>query len=409
MAVKLSNESNGMIGINSKQTLGKYAFLHLGFRPFFIGATGFAFLSTLLWMGIYVLGWTLQPKHFAPITWHAHEMIYGYSMAVIAGFLLTAVKTWTDGQTLNGYPLLSLFLFWIVVRLLPFFSGIASIEIVALMDNLFILFLIVAVAAPLLKVRQWRNMSMMALLLLLLASNVVFYLGVLGIITNGILLGLYSGLYLILTLIFIMGRRVIPFFIERGVGYPVKLKNWKWIDISSLVTFLLFWIADLIVLSSSITAGLAGLLFFIHGIRLFGWHTPGIWKKPLLWILYLAYTLIVVGFALKAIGIVYGISPYLAVHAFAFGGIGMMTLGMMARVSLGHTGRSVHDPPGSLNVIFITLFSGAVVRVIFPLLDISLYALWIALSQTLWMGAFGMFLYIYFPILIYPRIDGRYG
>jgi uncharacterized protein involved in response to NO len=87
----------------------------------------------------------------------------------------------------------------------------------------------------------------------------------------------------------------------------------------------------------------------------------------------------------------------------------MMTLGMMARVSLGHTGRSVHDPPGSLNVIFITLFSGAVVRVIFPLLDISLYALWIALSQTLWMGAFGMFLYIYFPILIYPRIDGRYG
>ena len=398
-----------MIGINSNQALEKYAFLHLGFRPFFIGATGFAFLSTLLWMGIYVLGWTLQPKHFAPITWHAHEMIYGYSIAVIAGFLLTAVKTWIDVKTLNGYPLLSLFLFWIVVRLSPFFSGIASIEIVALMDNLFILFLIVAVAAPLLKVRQWRNISMIALLLLLLASNVVFYLGVLEIITNGILIGLYSGLYLILTLIFIMGRRVIPFFIERGVGYPVKLKNWKWIDISSLVTFILFWISDLIALSLSITAGLAGLLFFIHGIRLFGWHTPGIWKKPLLWILYLAYTFIVVGFALKAIGFVYGISPNLAVHAFAFGGIGMMTLGMMARVSLGHTGRSVHDPPRSLNVIFITLFSGALVRVIFPLFDISLYALWIALSQALWMAAFGMFLYIYFPILIYPRIDGRYG
>jgi uncharacterized protein involved in response to NO len=85
-----------MIGSNSNQTIGKYAFLHLAFRPFFIGATGFAFLSTLLWMGIYGLGWTLQPKHFAPITWHAHEMIYGYSIAVIAGFLLTAGKTWTD-------------------------------------------------------------------------------------------------------------------------------------------------------------------------------------------------------------------------------------------------------------------------------------------------------------------------
>ncbi|MDP6180789.1 MAG: NnrS family protein, partial [Desulfatiglandales bacterium] len=101
------------------------------------------------------------------------------------------------------------------------------------------------------------------------------------------------------------------------------------------------------------------------------------------------------------------ISPYLAVHAFAFGGIGMMTLGMMARVSLGHTGRNVHAPPGPLNVIFITLFFGALIRVIFPLLDNSLYAQWIALSQTLWMVAFGMFLYIYFPILIYPRMDGR--
>jgi uncharacterized protein involved in response to NO len=398
-----------MISGNNKQVSEKYAFLHLGFRPFFIGATGFAFLSTLLWMGIYGLGWTLQLKHFAPITWHAHEMVFGYSTAVIAGFLLTAEKNWTGIQTLSGYPLLSLFLIWIAARLLPFFNGIVSIELVALMDNLFIIFLSFAVAGPLLKVRQWRNIGMVVILLLLLASNVVFYLGLLGIFSNGISTGLYSGLYLILTLVFIMGRRVIPFFIERGVGYPVKLINWKWIDVSSLVIFLLFWIADLITVSSTLAAVLAALLFFIHGIRLFGWHTSGIWKKPLLWILYLGYGWIVLGFALKAVGVVYAISPYLAVHAFAFGGIGMMTLGMMARVSLGHTGRNVHDPPRILNVIFMTLFCGALVRIIFPLFDSSLYASWVALSQILWMGAFGMFLFICFPILIYPRIDGRFG
>ncbi len=398
-----------MIDVDRKQVVEKYAVLNLGFRPFFIGASAFAFLSTLLWMGIYVLGWTLQPKHFSPITWHAHEMIFGYSIAVIAGFLLTAVKNWTGVQTLNGYPLLCLFLFWIAARLLPFFSDLVSLDILALVDNLFIFFLIFAVVVPLLKVRQWRNMGIIAILLLVLASNVIFYLGIIGILPNGIHIGLYSGLYLILALIFTMGRRIIPLFIEGGVGYPVKLKNWKWIDISSLVTFLIFWIADLIVPSLTITAGLAGLLFVIHGIRLFGWYTSGIWKKPLLWVLYIAYALIVLGFGLKTAGIVYGISPYLAVHAFAFGGIGMMTLGMMARVSLGHTGRNVHVPPRSLNAIFITLFCGALVRIIFPLLDNSLYTLWIALSQILWMTAFGMFLFIYFPILIYPRIDGRYG
>ena len=398
-----------MIDIDRKQVAKKFAVLDIGFRPFFIGATGFAFLSILLWMGIYVLGWGLQPKYFAPATWHAHEMIFGYGIAVIAGFLLTAVKNWTGILELNGYPLLGLFSFWVAARLLPFFSDIVSLDIIALVDNLFIFFLILAVAVPILKARKWRNMGIITILLLLLASNVIFYLGLFDILPNGTHIGLYSGLYLILTLIFIMGRRVIPLFIEGGVGYEVELKNWKWIDMSSLVIFLMFWIADIIVQSLTITAGLAGLLFMIHAIRLFGWYTPGIWKKPLLWVLYLAYTMIVLGFALKIVGIVYSTSPYLAVHAFALGGIGMMTLGMMARVALGHTGRNVHDPPGSLNVVFIMLFCSALFRIIFPLLDNSLLTLWIFLSQILWMGAFGLFIYTYFPILIYTRIDGHYG
>ncbi|MFQ5684940.1 MAG: NnrS family protein, partial [Candidatus Binatia bacterium] len=101
-----------MVVTSEGESAVKYAFLHLGFRPFFLGAAGFALLSTVLWMGIYIMGWAILPKHFAPITWHSHEMIFGYGVAVIAGFLLTAVKNWTEVQTLNGYPLLSLFLFW---------------------------------------------------------------------------------------------------------------------------------------------------------------------------------------------------------------------------------------------------------------------------------------------------------
>jgi len=140
-----------------------------------------------------------------------------------------------------------------------------------------------------------------------------------------------------------------------------------------------------------------------------GWHTKGLWHKPLLWVLYLAYGWIVLGFALKVSAFAFGISPFLAIHAFAVGGIGMMTMGMMARVSLGHTGRDVLEPPSALFWIFAILFMGTVIRVIFPLLNPVHYILWIGLSQVLWMISFSVFLMLYLPILVSPRIDGKPG
>jgi len=395
-----------IMNLEPKKNVGKFAFLHLGFRLFFLGASSFAFLAMLVWM-VHNLGWTIPFSYFAPMTWHAHEMIFGYSIAVVAGFLLTAVKNWTGIQTLHGYPLLFLFLLWVLARILPF-SG-APLDMIAVIDNLFILLLSVSVSIPLLKAKHWKSFGLVSLLLLLLISNIVFYLGAYGWLPNGMYYGLYAGLYLILSLIFIMGRRVMPFFIERGVDDPVQLKNWKWVDRSHLIVFGLFGIADLSNYNSYLTAGLAGLSCLIHGSRLVGWYTPGIWKKPLLWVLYLAYAFIVLGFALKVLVIVSGISIYLAIHAFAFGGIGMITIGMMARVSLGHTGRNIFAPPRSLFWIFVLFFCGTLIRVIFPLIDSSFYLLWITLSQIFWMFAFAGFLYIYFPILIYPRIDGNYG
>ena len=401
--------STRMSEIYKKTTGSPPVFLQMGFRTFFLGAAGFAFFSVLLWMGMYAWGWALQPKHLAPVMWHAHEMVFGYSIAVVTGFLLTAVKNWTGIQTLQGYPLLGLFFCWMAARLLPFFGGIISLEVVAITDNLFLLLLLFSVVSPLVKVKQWRNNGIAAIMLLFLISNGVFYLGALGIMPNGMHYGLYSGFYLILTLIFIMGRRVIPGFIERGVDSPVRLKNRKWLDVAVLVIFLLFWVAELLIPFSLLSAGLAGVLFVLHSIRLWGWHTPELWRKPLLWVLFLAYALIVLGFALKAVSAVYAIFPYLAIHAFAFGGIGMMTLGMMSRVSLGHTGRNLREPPQSLFWVFSTLFCGTLIRVIIPLLAPSHYPLWIVLSQILWLLAFGMFLLIFVPILISPRIDGRTG
>jgi uncharacterized protein involved in response to NO len=376
------------------------------FRPFFIAAGLSAFLLIPLWLLI-LTGHVEWQNDLGAAGWHAHEMIFGYSIAVAAGFLLTAVKNWTGIQTLHGYPLLLLFLLWIIARILPFFG--VPLSIIAAADNLFILLLTVSISLPLLKAKHWKSFALVLHLFLLLMSNIVFYLGAYDILFHGIHYGLYLGLYLILSLIFIMGRKVIPFFIEKGVDYPIQVTNWKWIDKSNIVIFWLFGIADLINPNSYFTAGFAGLSALIHGIRLGGWHTRGIWKRPLLWILYLGYAFLVLGFTLKVGAILNGISVFLALHAFAYGGIGMITIGMMARVSLGHTGRNIYAPPRSLFWIFALLLYGALIRVIFPLIDSSFYLLWITLSQSIWIFAFAWFSIIYFPIFVYPRIDGRYG
>ncbi|ALP54400.1 NnrS family protein [Candidatus Tenderia electrophaga] len=398
-----------MIDIDDPKQGGRFALFNLGFRPFFLGAAGYAVVSVAVWMVIYLTDWSVQPYGLPASMWHAHEMIFGYAMAVIAGFLLTAVRNWTNIPTLNGTPLLLLCLLWLVGRIVPFLSDVLLIGVVALADCLFTLLLIFALSVPIVKARTWNNLAIISVLALMLLAQLSFYLGVAGVVEGGVYYGLYSGLYLIVALIFIMGRRVIPFFIEKGVGYAVQLTNRRWLDVASLVLFLCFWVSDLLWPNAPVAAALAALLFVLHALRLAGWHTSGIWGKPLLWVLYLAYAWMVLAFALKAAVYIFDFSASLALHAFAYGGIGMMTMGMMARVSLGHTGRNIAAPPPWLAWAFALLFIGALVRVILPLLDPSHYAWWIGLSQGLWLAAFALFFVIYLPILTRPRIDGRVG
>ena len=392
---------------NPKKTI-RFPVLNLGFRPFFLAAGGFAVLSMLIWVGLYQFGWTLRLNGLPATTWHAHEMLYGYAMAVAAGFLLTAVKNWTGVQTLHGAPLLALFLLWLAARVVPFLTPL-PMELMAILDLGFMVFLLVAVALPVVKVRQWKQVGLLSLLLLMLVANALFYLGVVGVLSDGVGWGLYSGLYLIVALVFAMGRRVIPFFIEKGVGYPVQLKNRLWLDWAVLVLFLLFAVVDVFTPYAGLAALLAAVQIPLHGLRMVDWHTPGIWRKPLLWVLYLASGSMLLGFVLKLAVYQFAISPFLAVHAFAVGGIGMVTIGMMARVTLGHTGRNVFAPPTVDSWIFAVLFLGAVVRVIVPLLDTVHYGFWVGLSQLLWIAAFSLFFIVHFPMLYGPRVDGRFG
>ena len=216
-------------------------------------------------------------------------------------------------------------------------------------------------------------------------------------------------LVLILALLMVMARRVIPFFIERGIAGDVKLKNWKSVDWLSLILLLLLWIVDVFTSYTTLMSGLAGVLFVVHVIRLAGWYTSKMWRVPLLWVLYLAYASIVLGFALKFLQLWLDVSPFLAVHAFAYGGVGVMTLGMMSRVILGHTGRDISNPPSMVFWCFMLLLLGAGARVILPLFSMTMYTYWIAISQLLWILAFSLFIFIYLPMLITPRIDGRDG
>jgi len=390
----------------------RVALLHLGFRPFFLLAGLAAGALMAAWAVIYLLGTTLPPGgQLPPAWWHGHEMIFGYAMAVIAGFLLTAVRNWTGVQTLHGWPLLLLALLWLLARVMPFLGHPAALTAMAAADLAFGLGLAAALLAPIARVRQWKQLFIWALLVLLIGANALFYAGLfVGDDTMFLVQrALLGGLYLVIALILLMGRRVIPFFIEKGVGEGPPPRNRAWLDLSLNLLLLAFILLEVFDQLPGLLAVLALALAVLHGVRLGGWHHPGIWRRPLLWILFLAYAWIIIGFALRAIAFFVPLGAFLPLHAFAAGGIGLMTLGMMARVALGHTGRNVFEPPRVLGWMFALAVAAVVLRVVPPLFTTELYKVWIGASQGLWILAFSLFFIVYAPMLIRPRVDGRYG
>jgi uncharacterized protein involved in response to NO len=397
-----------LLNIQERPPSQPFSIFVLGFRPFFLAAGLFAILTIALWMAVYVFGFAISLTGLSSFQWHAHEMIYGYTMAVVAGFLLTAVKNWTGVQTLQNNGLKVLFALWLAARICMLF-GSSWIYLAAFFDLSFNLWLFIAALNPVLRVKQWKQVGIISKLSLLTISNLLFYLGVFGILQQGAYWGIYAGLYLLIALVLTMGRRVMPFFIEKGVGYPVQLKNSRLLDLSTLVLFLIFTV-DAVFIRAGLVPYVSALLFVVTSLRLYNWHTPGIWKVALLWGLYLAFIAIDIGFLLFALSpLLDVVTPFLALHAMAVGGIGLITISMMSRVTLGHTGRDINQPSQWIARAQWLILLGAVARVIMPVLLIQYYLYWIALAQLLWITAFLIFIIVNFPMLTHPRVDGAAG
>jgi uncharacterized protein involved in response to NO len=378
------------------------AFLSRGFRPFFLGASVFAIVTMASWLSVYHFGLRLSLDGLSIFQWHAHEMLFGYAMAVIAGFLLTAAWSWTDQETASGAGLALIFALWVLARILMI-NGTGYILYAAAADLAFMAGLAMAVARPIIKVRQKRQAMVLLLVFLLTAANLLFYLGVIGAVDQGVYLGIQGGLYLVLGLVLFMGRRVIPFFTERGVGYPVELKNSRRNDIATFILFPAFMVSEIFFQRHVAGALIAAGLFVSNSIRVHGWHTLGIWQKPPIWGLFVSFLMINLGFLLRALMPVTALPDYLHIHAFTVGGIGVVTMSMMARVTLGHTGRNIYRAPGLMAVLLACIVLTALIRVFFPLFDPANYQLWIVVAGIMWMISFSLFSIIFIPMLLKPR------
>jgi uncharacterized protein involved in response to NO len=376
----------------------------LGFRPFFLGASLYAVLTMCAWLAAYRYGWPLDVAGLTPAQWHAHEMIFGYAMAVIAGFLLTAAWNWTGRETANGAALALLFVAWATARALML-PGTRLIGLAAAADLLFMAGLLIAVGRPILQVRQKRQAPVLAMLMLLIVANLCFYLGAAGWLPRGAYWGVNGGLYLVLGMVLFMGVRVIPFFTKRGVGYEVHMKRQRWNDIATFTVFPLFLFSELLFPQQLPGALLAAALLTLNSLRVSGWHTLGIWRKPLLWGLFGAFLMINLGFLLRALMSVTALPEFLPIHAFAVGGIGLVSVSMMARVTLGHTGRNVHQAPPVITLLLLGMVLALILRVFLPLVDAANYGLWVALSGGVWIMTFCLYLVVFVPMLLGPRVD----
>lgn len=394
-----------LVGITEPQhTPHKWAPFALAFRPFFLLAGLGAVLLVALWGHGFVRG-AQGEGYYGFIGWHSHEMLFGYAAAVIAGFLLTAARNWTGVQTLRGVPLALLALLWLAARVLALLPVPHWLN--ALVDLAFLPLAALALLLPLLQARHYKSLMFVAILLALAAANLLVHLQLLGVTQATAHAGIYFATGLILLLIVIMGGRVIPFFTEKGVSTGFVRREWRWVEAAAPLSVLALALAEGFVPQPLLVALIAAVAAVVNGIRVSGWYTHAIWRVPLVWVLQVGYAWLVLGLVLKAVAAAGGFGTLLALHALTIGAIGGITLGMMARVALGHTGRSL-EAPRVMPWAFALLYGAALLRVFLPLL-VSSYALTIVLSALFWSAAFALFVWGYGLMLLKPRIDGMPG
>ena len=388
------------------QPIFDYPLFALGFRAFFALAGLAALILIVFWSAMFKGAFMLE--HYFPDTyWHAHEMLLGYAVAVTAGFLLTAVKNWTGKPTLSGDQLASVCLLWLYGRILPFYAGLLPDALIALVDFAFLPVLAYHLSKPIIAAKNYNNLFFIGLLLLLALGNGLIHAEMLGLQASTAATGIQLIVATIIIMILAIAGRVFPFFTERGIPGTLIIRN-PIVDKVSIASAVMVFGLQIAGISGTWLALAATLAVVVNAVRLAGWYVPRIRYVPLLWVLYVGYGWVVLGFMLTALAAYSVVSPSLALHAFTLGGIGVLTLGMMARVSLGHTGRAL-KASNAIAVAFVSINFAALFRVLLPIALPHWYEVLIYVSTLFWLAAFSLFVFVYAPILVRPRIDGQEG
>jgi uncharacterized protein involved in response to NO len=378
------------------------AILSYGFRPFFLFGAVWAALAMAIWLPM-LAGLLNLPTAFAPVEWHAHELLYGYLPAIVTGFLLTAVPNWTGRLPVTGGPLLGLLLVWVAGRLAVAGSAWIGRSWTATVDLLFLLAVAAVVLREIVAARNLRNFKVLLLVGLLLAGNAIFHAE--SALAGGAGYGTRIGIAAAVLLISVIGGRIVPSFTrnwlarERPGSLPPPFNRFDAAAVIGGALALALWVAIPEHHATAAAALAAGLL---HALRLARWRGYRTAAEPLVLVLHVAYLFVPLGFLLVAGGI--ALPAYLttsgALHGWTAGAIGLMTLAVMTRASLGHTGRQL-TATASIQFIYVAALVAALARVV------SAFGwgggLLLHISATAWVIAFAGFAIVHWPLLMRPR------
>lgn len=382
--------------------------LSAGFRPFFLGSAIWAAVAIPLWLAVYRDGVTL-PSLLPPLVWHIHEMIFGFAAATVAGFLLAAIPNWTGRMPLEGWPLAILVLLWAIGRVAVLLSADIGAAAAALADLSFPAAFLGVVGREILAGRNWRNLPMLAALSLLLAGNLFVHLDALGI-ADSAELGNRIGLVTLLMLISLVGGRIIPSFTHNwltktrpAITPPVPEGSF---DRAALVVTALALGSWALAPDAPITAWANLAAGGAVALRLSRWRGIRTLREPLLLILHIGYAWLALGLVLLGLNRFLEVLPVTAaLHALTVGAVGTMTLAVMTRASLGHTGQSLTAGPGT-KAIYVLITLAAVLRVLSPLAAENANLL-LSVAGAAWCGAFGLFAVFYGGALARPRKEDQ--
>lgn len=373
------------------------ALFSYGFRPFFLGAAVWAALALVLWLCQYAGAVTL-PIAISPLDWHIHEMLYGYVAAAVAGFLLTAIPNWTGRLPVLGPPLVGLAALWLAGRLAMAMSATIGLTAAALVDVLFLMALAFVAMREIIAGKNWRNLRVLAMLGLLIAGNVTFHLewAWSGTADYGIRVGIAAAI----ALITLVAGRIVPSFtrnwlVKQGPGrLPTPF---TWFDGLCLAAGLLGLGAWVAAPASPVTGALLVAGGVLHAVRLARWAGDRTFADRLVLVLHAGYLFVPAGFLLTGAAAMWpGVPAGAGIHAWTAGAIALMTLAVMTRASLGHTGQALAASPAT-QAIYLCAALAAVLRIVAAFLPSMLL---LDLSALAWLGAFGGFAVVYGPLLI---------